>query len=126
MGGESSSSSSQRQESLSAADESILSAEGGSSVLKVSNVSGGVNVTQHGIASGDAATIFKAYADAGRAVADSLQQQIGQQASAVQDIAKTATATQTEQERIVNRLIVPGTLVALAAIVAATWKRGRR
>lgn len=112
----SSSSSKQTQESSSLVDESIGSASGGSS--KISNVRGNVDVVVNttGIPGADLTNLMNVMADAASVMAADLSTRIDTQAQTIGDIAKAATATQTETGQIIQRLAVP-VIVLIAVIV---------
>ncbi len=109
--GKGDSKSEQNQKSLTANDESILSASGGSTVYDVSNVDGGVAIEVNGLPGSDAVKIVQELTSLGTTMAEGFQAQLDKTQTAVSSIATTATGTQTELDRLVNKLILPGVLL---------------
>lgn len=121
----SSSSSKQEQKSLTNADDSFLSASGGSGVIKVSQVDGPSDITVNGVPGNEVANIVNALAGAAGNVIDGVNQTVAKQSDQIASIATTATGTQTELDRIVNKLIVPSFLLIGGVVALGFYGRSK-
>lgn len=114
----------QSQESLSFLDQSVKSVESGGSatVLSASNVRGNVDfaLTQNGLNASDVGGILDKFITVGEGALDAVKQSY----AATAEIAKSATATQTEVGSTINRLAMP-VLVTLALIMLLPALIGR-
>jgi hypothetical protein len=115
------SSSVQRQESWTADDQSIGGGVDGGA--RLSNVRGNVRLEQTTITNGlDGATVSEILGGVSD-VAGQIFEQQARQADTVGDIARSATATQTETGKTINQLALPIiALVAVALLIPAFTK----
>tara|TARA_Y100001933_G_scaffold140045_1_gene138894 strand:+ start:10 stop:384 length:375 start_codon:yes stop_codon:yes gene_type:complete len=113
----------QSQKSLTNNDESILSVSGGSTVYDLSQIDGNASLTVNGYSGSDVLNIFKALASPFTAVIGGIQDQFKSQTDSINNIATTATGTQTEMERLINKLIVPGFLLVGGLALMNFWSR---
>ncbi len=123
MSTKSKSESSQKQKSLSNSDESVLYAGSGATVYKLGQTEGDANVTVNGLPGGEVLGIVDALIQGASSVIGGIQDQVKTQSENINAIATTATGTQTELERIINKLILPGFIVGGLVLAMMFWRR---